>query len=194
LKNQNDKEAPLTLTLSPRNGGEGTAAETKNAAFHRPFSPFQGEKVAEGRMRGLQFGSGTMSNDQPRTRKDRHTEPVYALDFRRDLREASTKAEQLVWAMIRDRRMNDAKFRRQHSVGRFIVDFVCLESKLVIELDGGYHDYTVDEDKDRESFIKAQGLQVLRFCNEDVLKDADAVARAISNTLRVIKEEEAPSP
>ena len=140
------------------------------------------------------MGSGAMSNEPPRTRKNRHTEPVYALDFRRDLREASTKAEQLVWAMIRDRRMNGAKFRRQHSVGRFIVDFVCLESNLVIELDSGYHDYTVDEDKGRESFLKAQGLQVLRFWNEDVLKDADAVARAISNTLSVINEVEPPSP
>ena len=135
-----------------------------------------------------------MSYDQPRTRNDRHTEPVYALDLRRDLREASTKAEQLVWAMIRDRRMNGAKFRRQHSVGRFIVDFVCLESNLVIELDSGYHDYTVDEDKGRESFLKAQGLQVIRFWNEDVLKDADAVARAISNTLSVINEVEPPRP
>ena len=135
-----------------------------------------------------------MSNDQPRTRKNRRTEPVYALDFRRDLREVSTKAEQLVWAMIRDRRMNGAKFRRQHSVGRFIVDFVCLESKLVIELDGGYHDYVVAEDKARESFLKAQGLQVLRFWNEDVLKDADAVERAIGNVLNLKKEEQAPSP
>ena len=135
-----------------------------------------------------------MSNDQPRTRKNRNTEPVYALDFRRGLRAESTKAEQLVWAMVRDRRMNGAKFRRQHSIGRFIVDFVCLESNIVIELDGEYHDFIVDEDKERESFLKEQGLRVIRFWNEDVLKDADAVARAISNALKENKEQEATAP
>ena len=124
-----------------------------------------------------------------RSRNQRGTEPEYALPFRRDLREVSTKAEQLVWAMVRNRRINGEKFRRQHTIGPYIVDFVCVERSLIVEIDGGYHDYVVEEDLGRERFLKEQGFRVLRYWNEDVLKDAEAVAQGITNALNA-----APSP
>ena len=124
-----------------------------------------------------------------RSRNQRGTEPEYAQCFRRDLREGSTKAEQLVWAIVRNRRLDGAKFRRQHSVGPYIVDFACLESWLIIELDGGYHDYIVEEDLERQRYLKEQGFAVLRFWNEDVLQDAEAVARGIQNAMK-----KSPSP
>ncbi len=118
------------------------------------------------------------------SRHQRGTEPEYALPFRRGLRGATTKPEQLLWAMVRNRRLEGAKFRRQHSIGKYIVDFVCLERSLIIELDGEYHDYIVEEDLERQEYLKAQGFVVLRFWNEDVLNDAEAVARGIINALK----------
>ncbi len=118
------------------------------------------------------------------SRHQRGTEPEYALPFRRGLRGATTKPEQLLWAMVRNRRLEGAKFRRQHSLGKYIVDFVCLERSLIIELDGEYHDYIVEEDLERQEYLKAQGFVVLRFWNEDVLNDAEAVARGIVNALK----------
>jgi very-short-patch-repair endonuclease len=124
-----------------------------------------------------------------RSRRERGTEPEYALPFRRDLRDVSTRAEQLLWAMVRDRRMDGQKFRRQHTIGPYIVDFVCVERSLIVEIDGGYHDYVVQEDLGRERHLKELGFVVLRFWNEDVLKDAEAVAQRIRNALKT-----APSP
>ena len=118
------------------------------------------------------------------SRHQRGTEPEYALPFRRGLRGATTKPEQLLWAMVRNRRLEGAKFRRQHSIGKYIVDFVCLERSLIIELDGEYHDYIVEEDLERQEYLKAQGFVVLLFWNEDVLNDAEAVARGIINALK----------
>jgi adenine-specific DNA-methyltransferase len=81
---------------------------------------------------------------------------------------------------LRNRRLQGLKFRRQHSVGEFIVDFVCLEKKLVVEVDGGYHDYVPDKDIRRQRYLESQGYRVIRFWNEDVLEDVDAVVRAIA--------------
>ena len=119
-----------------------------------------------------------------RTRHQRGTEPKYSLSFRRGLRGSSTKAEQLVWAMVRNRRLCGTKFRRQHAIGPYIVDFVCIESYLVIELDGEYHDFIVEADLERQEYLQQQGFEVLRFWNEDVMKDAEAIARAIQNALK----------
>ena len=86
--------------------------------------------------------------------------------------------------MVRNRRLNGAKFRRQHAIGPYIVDFVCIESCVIIELDGEYHDYIVEADLERQKYLNQQGFEVLRFWNEDVMKDAEAVARAIQNALK----------
>ena len=126
------------------------------------------------------------------TRRERATEPARALPHRRELRQRSTEPEQLLWGVLRNRRLGGHKFRRQHSVGAFIVDFVCVEQKLVIELDGGYHDYVAEEDLARQKSLERAGYRVLRFANEDVLADVEAVAIAIGRSLTA--DAQTPSP
>ncbi|MBT7229334.1 MAG: DUF559 domain-containing protein, partial [Gammaproteobacteria bacterium] len=93
----------------------------------------------------------------------------------RDLRKNMTDAERTLWSRIKSRRLQGFRFRRQHPVGNYIVDFVCLELKLVIELDGGQHMDQQQYDERRDSFLKAQGFTVLRFWNNKVMKEVDGV-------------------
>ena len=105
------------------------------------------------------------------------------LQRRRQLRRRSTKPEQLLWAVLRKRRLGGLKFRRQHFVGPFIVDFYCNEKELVIELDGDYHVDVENADKRRQQYLENKGLTVIRFSNAAVLEDVDAVAVAISKLI-----------
>jgi very-short-patch-repair endonuclease len=100
------------------------------------------------------------------------------------LRSASTDAERLLWRNLRNRGLSDFKFRRQQIIGRYIVDFVCLEEKLVVELDGGQHVEQQDRDAVRTSFLESEGFEVLRFWNNDVLANLEGVMDAISCALR----------
>ncbi len=99
-----------------------------------------------------------------------------------------------MWAIVRDRRLAGFKFRRQFSVGEIIVDFVCLEASLAIEVDGGYHDRTVEEDIERDKELKERGFCVFRVSNEDVLNDAESVARGILRLLEDQKKPPHPGP
>ena len=76
------------------------------------------------------------------------------------------------------------KFRRQQPLGRYIVDFVCLEKRLVIEVDGGQHGEQVAYDAERDAWLRDQGFNVLRFWNHDVLKNIDGVVDVVVKTLR----------
>lgn len=105
------------------------------------------------------------------------------MQHRRELRERSTKAEQLLWAVLRDRRLGGLKFRRQYSVGKYIADFACLSPRLIIELDGEYHQETEAADAARQRFLEAEDFQVLRFVNSDVLENVEGVAVAILRAL-----------
>ena len=90
----------------------------------------------------------------------------------RELREQNTNAEELLWELLRNRRLGDAKFRRNHQFGDYICDFYCHESKLVVECDGDAHNSTErrELDRKRDVYLKSQGLMVLRFENSRVLK------------------------
>jgi very-short-patch-repair endonuclease len=99
------------------------------------------------------------------------------LDFARTLRKNQTDAEKLLWKMLRNRQIMGLKFRRQQPVGPCSLDFYCHDYKLCIELDGGQH-YTNEgqqHDGQRDTFLKAQGIHVIRFSNLDVLKSLEAV-------------------
>lgn len=104
----------------------------------------------------------------------------------RALRAASTDAERLLWAKLRDRRLLGFKFRRQHPVGPYFTDFACLEIGLVIELDGGQHASpdAVDGDEQRSTFLTSQGLFVLRFWSHEVLTETAAVLEKILQTVQ----------
>jgi very-short-patch-repair endonuclease len=103
----------------------------------------------------------------------------------RALRKNSTDAERLLWAALRDHRLNGASFRRQVPIKNFIADSVCHAAKLVIELDGGQHfsDQAEQADAARSTVIEAQGFKVLRFSNHDVMTNRDGVLETIASAL-----------
>jgi len=101
----------------------------------------------------------------------------------RQLRKSMTDAEQALWTRLRQRQVLGHKFRRQHPLGGYIVDFVCLAEKMVVEVDGGQHDENRDYDERRSHWLEQQGYQVLRFWNHEVLQHLDAVVRAIAAAL-----------
>jgi len=99
--------------------------------------------------------------------------------FARELRGRMADAEALLWMMLRNRRIAGAKFRRQHPVGRYILDFYCDEIKLGIELDGGQHGEAVEYDQQRDGWLREQGIRVLRFWNNQMLAETEAVMEEI---------------
>ncbi len=91
-----------------------------------------------------------------------------------------TAAEQRMWSRLRAHRFLGLKFRRQHAIGNYIFDFVCLKSQLVIEIDGETHGYEREAaDAARTAWLQRQGFRVLRYWNNDVLTDTDAVMESI---------------
>ncbi len=96
----------------------------------------------------------------------------------RELRQEMTPAERLLWDCLRSHRLDGLKFRRQHPLGSFIVDFYCPEHCLVVE-DGDVHDYQIEDDLQRTSYLESQGFQVIRFRNSEVEKDIDTVLASI---------------
>ncbi|WP_153557440.1 endonuclease domain-containing protein [Roseimaritima sediminicola] len=101
----------------------------------------------------------------------------------RRLRERATKSENLLWGVLRARQLCGLKFRRQHDIGPFYVDFACVSKMLVVEIDGGYHDAIGQADLDREAFLREAGWDVIRFHDRDVERDAESVARGIARHL-----------
>ena len=98
------------------------------------------------------------------------------------MRREPTRAEDRLWQRLRNRQASGLKFRRQHAIGRFIVDFYCAEARLVVEVDGAVHEDTADEDAARQEFLESRGLRVLRFSNDEVSKSLDRVLRAVADT------------
>ena len=109
--------------------------------------------------------------------------PDKIIDRARTLRRHSTRAEALLWSRLRNRALAGHKFRRQHSVGPYVVDFVCLEQNLVVEVDGGQHALRRAEDAARTARLESQGLRVLRFWNHEVLQNLEGVLQTIEEAL-----------
>ena len=100
----------------------------------------------------------------------------------RKLRKNLTDAEKHLWYVLRVNNLG-FKFRRQALIGKYIVDFVCYEKKLIIELDGGLH-YGSADDKTRDEWLKSQGFKILRFWNNEVLENRDGVLLKIIENLK----------
>jgi len=98
--------------------------------------------------------------------------------FARRLRCAPTDAERVLWYRLRNRALIGAKFRRQHPIGPYVVDFVCVEARLVVELDGGQHAGCADDAR-RSALLRSLGYRVLRFWNHEVFEEREAVLEAI---------------
>lgn len=93
----------------------------------------------------------------------------------RDLRKRMTPAETVLWEALRERRLDGIKFRRQHPVGAYVLDFCCSALRLGVELDGAVHEGRIEEDADRAAVLAEHGYALLRFPNEAVLHDLSSV-------------------
>ena len=100
---------------------------------------------------------------------------------RKQLRNAATPAERALWKRLQKRRLDGRKFRRQHSIGPYIVDFYCPAERLIVELDGAVHDDPArrDYDDERQQYLLEKGFTILRFDNEDAFEQPDMVCAAI---------------
>ena len=99
------------------------------------------------------------------------------------MRQNPTQAESLLWQHLRKKRLGGHKFRRQHIIQTFIVDFCCPTAKLIIEVDGGVHQGQVEYDRVREDHLRAAGYRVLRFKNEEIFNDLQHVLNIILDNL-----------
>ncbi|MDD3793703.1 MAG: DUF559 domain-containing protein [Candidatus Gracilibacteria bacterium] len=105
--------------------------------------------------------------------------PRYIVELSKELRKNQTESEGILWELLRNRKFNDLKFRRQHPFGRYVADFYCDEIKLVIELDGKIHENQKDYDAIRDEVIKTYGVNILRFNSEDVYNNIDKIFNKI---------------
>ena len=101
----------------------------------------------------------------------------------RELRKNPTECEQALWRHLRKRQLGGYKFRRQQPIGQYIVDFVSFEGRVVIELDGGKHSEQIDYDSKRTVWLEAQGYRVLRFWNNQVLQEIEAIKAVVLKVL-----------
>jgi predicted helicase/very-short-patch-repair endonuclease len=141
-----------------------------------PLPQERGARLAQNRDTGL-------DSDLVRLAGARRDIPEVLLQKAKELRQKQTPAEQMLWQCLRANQLHGAKFRRQHNIGQYIVDFYCHAAKLVIELDGGIHELQKDRDSDRDTYLTANGLQVLRFQNEEITQNLPQVLETISQYL-----------
>ena len=101
----------------------------------------------------------------------------------RKLRRTSTDVERQLWHRIRDKQIDEFRFRRQRPIGKYIVDFVCLDAKLIVELDGGQHATNDEYDNGRTAFLESLGYRVVRFWNNEVIENMDGVLERLHENL-----------
>jgi very-short-patch-repair endonuclease len=133
-----------------------------------------------------------MTTNKPPDHRDKYLAKLHQASkasvqqYARELRLRTTEAEQKLWSLLRNRQLKGKKFRRQHAIANYIVDFYCNECKLVIELDGNFHtdEIAKDYDKSRTALLTELGITVLRFWNEEVISDPARVLIRIGNCLQ----------
>jgi lysyl-tRNA synthetase class 2 len=104
----------------------------------------------------------------------------------RKLRSNATDAETWLWSRLRRKQIDGRRFRRQVPLGPYVADFVCLDARLIVEVDGGQHTEQAKRDAVRTAWLAAQGFRVLRFWNNDVLSNTDGVVETIRSALRAV--------
>ena len=111
--------------------------------------------------------------------------------FARRLRKEQTKAEKIIWEQLRKRKFMNFKFRRQHVIEGFVIDFYCSELKLGIEVDGGIHLKRKDYDKLRQEAVESKGISIIRISNQKIAEDKRAIIKKLKE---VIEQSPTPSP
>lgn len=101
----------------------------------------------------------------------------------RELRQNQTLYEGILWKLLRDRRLEGHKFRRQHPIDRFVADFACAEAKLVIELDGNSHDERIEQDAVRDEFLAQNGWHTLRIPNAELMQNGNGVVLTVLHSI-----------
>ena len=106
-------------------------------------------------------------------------------DYAAHNRKHATEAENILWELLRGRQMG-LPFRRQHIIGEFIADFICIPSRLIIELDGGYHQLPNQQvsDIERQQWLEQHGFKVIRFTNEEVISNTERILKIIKDNLK----------
>lgn len=105
------------------------------------------------------------------------------LKFQRGLRHNPTEQEKKLWSALRNRQVVDAKFRKQTWLGGYLVDFFCAEAQLVVEVDGDTHAHQRKYDEQRTLGLESEGFRVIRFCNDDVMRNLEGVVASIREAL-----------
>lgn len=161
LKRCEDQQTPSLREDRARGTSDRGGAMKKHT---QPKTP----SLREGRTRGTSDRGGAMKK---------------RIHFARERRKQATKSETLLWSVLRARQLCGLKFRREHPINGYIVDFACESKKLIIEVDGGYHDQIGEKDIARETYLHGLGWNIIRFAADDVENNVDDVARAIAGHL-----------
>ena len=111
----------------------------------------------------------------------------YKYKLARNLRKNSTKEEYIIWQILRNRKFFNLKFKRQVPIGKYIVDFLCEEKNLIIEIDGGQHnsDTNIIKDEERTKFLESKGYKVIRFWNNDINNNLDGVYQQLMDYMNL---------
>ena len=114
----------------------------------------------------------------------------------RRLRRDATEAERALWRRLRGKRLDGLKFRRQHVIGRFVLDFYCHECRLAVEIDGGQHREAAQRRRDdaRTAFLESRGVAVLRYSNLEALRETEAVLEDLRRRAAARRPPPSPSP
>jgi very-short-patch-repair endonuclease len=117
-----------------------------------------------------------------------------SLENARELRKNATDCERLLWVHLRAHRLQGFKFKRQQPIGAYIVDFVCFETRCIVEADGGQHSEQIEYDARRDDWLKSQGFSVLRFWNNDILTNTEGVLETILSACLAYMASPSPQP
>jgi type I restriction enzyme M protein len=179
-----ETQTKLTQSLSPLPVGEGPGV--RELGVREPGVSELGVKEPEVkepeiREQGArnQALKGSETKPHPASPDKRKPIPAEIIAFARELRQHSTDAENLIWQLVRDRRLGGFKFRRQHPVPPYVLDFYCHDARLCIELDGSQHAGQMPYDQKRDTALSAQGIRTLRFWNNEVFSETESVLEAV---------------
>jgi leucyl-tRNA synthetase len=162
------------------------------------YKPTENGEPPLARAKGWNYMPSLTPNPSPKERgMETADKKVWHIlkEFGRDNRKNQTEAEATIWNEVRDSKLG-YKIRRQHAIGTFIADFVCLDKGLVIEIDGEYHEQQKEYDEARTAFLESEGFSVIRFTNDDVTKKLEDVLTSIKDKLNTLPSitHSSPSP
>ncbi len=171
---QSTRRAPITLTPTlSRKRERGNICKRERSVSTRTT-----------RLSAIVVRNGLASPDCGASKGGRWLPMPTRIENARRLRQRSTDAERRLWYFLRNRQLDGCRFRRQAPLGRYVADFVCVERRLVIELDGGQHFETATADRERARHFARAGYRVLRFWNTPVLQETTSVLESILAALR----------